>query len=467
MWCNLKKNKNMKKNMLFVVIIGMIFSTCVLSQNVPGYISKNGLVGYWPFNGDTKDYSGNGNDGIIVDDPNGKISYVKNKNNEENQALEFKSINKNWNSKSSYIKVLKNNSLNLDKNYSINLFLKVSNENQVGELINKGPDNLNAFFSRVSDINNNIAFGSVPNYYNENIELDTTNWIMLTMIKDDNVDSSYLFINGNKISQYKTSKVVNNDYDLWFGLHQFGSNGSMYPFQGKMDDICIWNRALSILEIEKLYIECQKQIATSSSFDKIILQNETKFLLSASPNGGDFKGVGITNNQLDPSKNKLGKNYVDYIFKNTTGCDDTTRFGYMVYDTLGVTCTKTDTIKVNETIYDTIVTYDTITTHQTVTDTLKIKLGLTTGLYANQQHFIQMYPNPTATDLLIDFGNQEKLKGYVLIVYDASGKQVYKDDIQNQKSIVKLSSLGGKGIYLVNILDENNKVLAVKQIILE
>jgi hypothetical protein len=34
-------------------------------SNIPSYVPSNGLVGYWPFNGNANDESGNGNDGVV------------------------------------------------------------------------------------------------------------------------------------------------------------------------------------------------------------------------------------------------------------------------------------------------------------------------------------------------------------------------------------------------------------------
>lgn len=36
-----------------------------LEAQVPAYVPTDGLVGYWPFNGNANDESGNGNDGIV------------------------------------------------------------------------------------------------------------------------------------------------------------------------------------------------------------------------------------------------------------------------------------------------------------------------------------------------------------------------------------------------------------------
>ena len=35
------------------------------SAQIPSYVPTNGLVGWWPFNGNANDESGNGNDGVV------------------------------------------------------------------------------------------------------------------------------------------------------------------------------------------------------------------------------------------------------------------------------------------------------------------------------------------------------------------------------------------------------------------
>ncbi|MCE2847262.1 MAG: hypothetical protein LW707_09600, partial [Sphingobacteriales bacterium] len=35
------------------------------AQSVPSYVPTNGLVGWWPFNGNANDESGNGNHGVV------------------------------------------------------------------------------------------------------------------------------------------------------------------------------------------------------------------------------------------------------------------------------------------------------------------------------------------------------------------------------------------------------------------
>ena len=52
----------MRKTLIFVFII---FSTFVFAQ-VPSYAPTNGLIGYWPFNGNANDVSGNAKNGTVT-----------------------------------------------------------------------------------------------------------------------------------------------------------------------------------------------------------------------------------------------------------------------------------------------------------------------------------------------------------------------------------------------------------------
>ena len=52
----------MKKHYLALVLI--LFVLPLFAQNIPNYVPKDGLVGYWPFNGNANDESGNGRNGI-------------------------------------------------------------------------------------------------------------------------------------------------------------------------------------------------------------------------------------------------------------------------------------------------------------------------------------------------------------------------------------------------------------------
>ncbi len=81
--------KNMIKN-YYKLIVALLFATNVFGQNLPSYLPKDGLVGWWPFNGNANDESGNGNHGTV----NG-ATLTKDSNGKSNSAYSFDGIDDN------------------------------------------------------------------------------------------------------------------------------------------------------------------------------------------------------------------------------------------------------------------------------------------------------------------------------------------------------------------------------------
>jgi hypothetical protein len=50
---------------LLLLSFGLLMTTQMIFSQVPSYVPSNGLVGYWPFNGNANDESGNGNNGTV------------------------------------------------------------------------------------------------------------------------------------------------------------------------------------------------------------------------------------------------------------------------------------------------------------------------------------------------------------------------------------------------------------------
>jgi hypothetical protein len=56
----------MKNNYRIQIAAFLIcFSYSSFAQNIPNYLPINGLVGWWPFNGNANDESGNANNGAV------------------------------------------------------------------------------------------------------------------------------------------------------------------------------------------------------------------------------------------------------------------------------------------------------------------------------------------------------------------------------------------------------------------
>ena len=85
---DIKKYKKMKKKYFFKTFIALFITVNVMAQNVPNYVPTNGLVGWWPFNGNANDESGNENHGTV----NG-ATLTADRNGTANSAYSFYVLN--------------------------------------------------------------------------------------------------------------------------------------------------------------------------------------------------------------------------------------------------------------------------------------------------------------------------------------------------------------------------------------
>jgi len=61
----MKKHNYSLRNFIFVGVTFILLGCMQLHAQVPSYVPTNGLVGWWPFNGNANDESGNGNHGTV------------------------------------------------------------------------------------------------------------------------------------------------------------------------------------------------------------------------------------------------------------------------------------------------------------------------------------------------------------------------------------------------------------------
>ena len=64
----MKNHKTMKK-IFFSLTISIFVISFGISQVLPSYVPIDGLVAYYPFNGNANDASGNGHDGTVYLEP--------------------------------------------------------------------------------------------------------------------------------------------------------------------------------------------------------------------------------------------------------------------------------------------------------------------------------------------------------------------------------------------------------------
>jgi hypothetical protein len=166
----------MKK--LNLTLLLAVFFTAFSFAQVPAYVPTNGLVGWWPFNGNANDESGNGNNGTV----NG-ATLTTDRNGVANRAYSFAGSNNH---------ILINNGLisNVFSSFSISLWFKTNTIN-IGTLISdRGSSNWKYKYALQmnSGTNGKCGFGthdgsSLTNYLNtsqSNLNQDT--WVNYTAV---------------------------------------------------------------------------------------------------------------------------------------------------------------------------------------------------------------------------------------------------------------------------------------------
>ena len=424
------------KKLVLTLLLGV--TTLTAFAQVPSYVPTNGLVGYWPFNGNAQDESGNLNHGTV----NG-ATLTSDRNGVANKAYSF-------DGSSSFIDCGNSSTISTPINFTFSVWINPSS------VVNRNSGtNINVILSKYYDWNGYILGivdeqGEIRIHKNpltknaRTSKLSINNWVHLVAVKDDLTLKIYLndiLIQTTDITSFNPS--MTSPRSLIFGKASWNSPPlSDGYFNGKIDDVAFFNRVLSQQEITALYYGCTHETATTNSLNGIILKNAQPINLTASPSlDGQFSGDAISNNKFTPANAHLGKNTIHYNFTNSSGCKDSTDFSVIVYDTLGNVCS----------------TYD----------TLKIKVKFTLGLYANTINTIKFYPNPTKDVLIIDNGNYQAMSGYSLKIVSLAGKVVYNQPITSQQVQISMNQIATKGLYIAQIVDSNNAIVDSKKIVLE
>jgi hypothetical protein len=257
---------------------------------------------------------------------------------------------------------------------------------------------------------------------------------------------------------------------LHFGKYPSGECSSDFFYNGILDDIAIWNRALNQVEIYNLYsaTNCSNNLTISPENDQLQTGSTANFIAStsdANPSyvwqsdlGQGFQSLndygnysGVNTNSLSVSNVQLSEHNQPIRVISTSGeCIDTSNVA-----TINITDTCIVTIN------------DTITTLISVTDTLVINTLITGLTPPNNSNTIKVFPNPANSHITIDFGNFESMNGYTLTITNSIGQTVYTTPINEQSSYIDLSTWSGNGIYFVQIIDTQNNTIENRKLVLQ
>jgi hypothetical protein len=299
------------KKLLFTAALAF-GCTATLFAQVPNYVPTNGLVGWWPFNGNANDESGNGNNGTV----NG-ATLTMDRCEISNSAFSF-------DGNSSRIVVADNNTLDIQSNQSLSIATWVKHDLSVSNIgvyiiskysgiIATGPQyGIGTGFTGQGYTTTQIASG-----LSNHIELRGNNvindgeWHHLTYLWE-NGSNVKLYVDGilDTAKNMTLSGSIINNLNLHFGC---GANLAQF-YKGKIDDIGIWNRILTENEIQNLY---NAQLGTNSTTNISACDSYTW-------NGNTYTQSG----------------QYSFLTSNANGCDSTANLNLTINNTSSSTQTQ-------------------------------------------------------------------------------------------------------------------------------
>lgn len=92
---------------------------------------------------------------------------------------------------------------------------------------------------------------------------------------------------------------------------------------------------------------------------------------------------------------------------------------------------------------------------------------LSTDEFVNDSDALLVYPNPTNSKITIDCSNSTNLVGSQIKITNFLGQEIYHSTLNEQVKEVLLNSIATKGMYFVSVIDNREKAIIIKKIILE
>ncbi len=426
-----------------------------MAQSLPNYVPADGLVGWWPFNGNANDESGNGNDGTV----NG-ATLTEDRFGNTDEAYFFNG--------SQYIQIDQWNSITGNNPFTLSFWSKpvegyfgwlisfgISSDGQGFECGNwnwGGGDLLGAQI---------WVYGSYPPAFTT---IDASSWNYISISYENNLMKFY------KDGIYLSEQVVDyTDVNLSAGILSFGKQLTYDEyFIGSLDDIGIWNRALTQEEITALYTatNCASDLNISPSSNALQTGSTATFTATTTDpnpsyvwqsdfgqgyvtlnNYGNYSGV--NSNTLTIANVQLSAHNLPIRAISTSGeCIDTSNVAII-------------------SIADTCINSFTDTSFIAVTDTLIINTLITGINPPANSNTIKVFPNPAGSFITIDYGNFALMSGYQLRIENSLGQQVYQTNITQQSDSLSLSTWGGNGLYFVHIVDPQGNTIDIRKIVLQ
>jgi hypothetical protein len=263
----------MKKHLITLITLAITFTS---TTQVPSYVPTNGLVGWWPFNGNANDESGNWNNGTV----NG-AALTSDRFGAANKAYSFDGVD-------DFIEIANNSSVTLTGNLSMSawVFTNGSNSQNYQTIISKRETYWTWEYSMTLSYHNGIihntkligsralAMGNQEQVWTNSSYIPNV-WEYWTVV----FNNGWVNIYKNGILDISSPfALIPNQQNcpLLFGRNSMSDMSEQ--FFGSLDDIGIWNRALTQCEIQDLYNAELNSLSVNGGPDQEVCEGQSTSL---------------------------------------------------------------------------------------------------------------------------------------------------------------------------------------------
>ncbi|MBL7932592.1 MAG: gliding motility-associated C-terminal domain-containing protein [Bacteroidia bacterium] len=274
----------MKKSLPFVFLLLVV----LMKAQIPAYVPTVGLIGYWPFNGNANDQSICGHNGTV-----NNATLTTDRFNTPNSAYEFNGLSSN-------IKVSNTPTLSGMNDLTTSAWIQFytlsspANNNEISYIgkwaqhscgsLGAGSDtylmHIKTGVPHMVTNNNNVIGISPP--VTAFTSSDINQWKHMVGVSSATAGIRF-YINGVLVATMASAAntICTSSNDLYFGADYIVSSSSLWRhFPGKIDDIGIWNRALTPCEVNSLYTGSTTAISVASSNSTVCAGNSVTLTAS-------------------------------------------------------------------------------------------------------------------------------------------------------------------------------------------
>lgn len=426
-----------KITLISIILFGLTLK--VSAQAIPNYVPLNGLLAYYPLDGNANDLSANGNNLNLFGSP----AYTTNVNGIPNTACHFPNGNDYFETPTSSWSLINNLSegtvsfwIFLDSQYVSNHYFGIDNSFMIKHEWGVGEDLFFGIQSGTTKIRMQIS-GTFPASPGMDVIGSTTlnfnTWYHVVGVWNGTTHTLYL--NGNIDGQINSVLGVPNrplpDY-FSIGSCLVGGNGDPnYPSgaYGSMDDIGFWNRALTPAEITDLNQGCTLTVSTQPINQTVNITDNAYFITATTDTSANYQwqtNLGIGFQDLTNAGQFNGATSDSLSISNTTLSNNNQQFRCVINSG---TCMDTSDIAI-----------------------LTINNNLGIGAISENK-IIEIYPNPITDQ--INIKSHSNLIGSDFNIKNQVGQVVKNGKILSQITKIELNNLPD-GIYILSIKEKFN-----------